>query len=157
MKLAQHGTDQWWHLIRGIQCLFSLFIDTSCPNSSLASERSHEGASAAAQCGAFLAGARASQWSHHRIWDQVLRESKYREQEMYHARCVSPVVLLHCRLKLVILPTLWRYFRILRLVSFDHSLLETMIQYYNFCVLNFCYTNENIPLVIYLLIQILKS
>lgn len=91
--------------------LFSLFIDTSRPNSSLAGERSHEGARAAAECGALLAGARASQRGHHRVRDQVLRESKYQEREGHHGVCL--LVLLHCSLKWVVLPTLWRHFGIL--------------------------------------------
>lgn len=34
------------------------------------------------------------------------------------------------------------------LTSLDNYMLETMIYYCNFCVFNFCYTNENIPLII---------
>lgn len=151
VKLAQHGTDQLWHLIWGIQWIFSLFIDTSCPNSSLASERSNEGASATAERGAFLAGAGASQWSHHGVWNQVLRESKCEGREMYRAvRLRPPFCAAH-----------WGgpYARCWGTSGFIVIAIvpESPVRYYNFCVLTFCYTNENIPLAVYLFIQFLKS
>lgn len=96
MKLAPHGTDQLWHWMWGTQRISSLFIDTSCPNSSLASEWSNEGAGAAAECGAFLAGAGASQWSHHRIWNQVLRESKWERTAVWMAPDAIPGTVCWC-------------------------------------------------------------
>lgn len=96
MKLAPHGTDQLWHWMWGTQRISSLFIDTSCPNSSLASEWSNEGAGAAAECGAFLAGAGASQWSHHRIWNQVLRESKWERTVVWMAPDAIPGTVYWC-------------------------------------------------------------
>lgn len=149
MKLAPHGTDQLWHWMWGTQRISSLFIDTSCPNSSLASEWSNEGAGAAAECGAFLAGAGASQWSHHRIWDQVLRESKWERTAVWMAPDAIPALSAgagHCA-------TVWGHSRL----PVYHSLFlittsttsASRLQPRSLLISFLCHTSENTGIIFF--------